>query len=244
MLQFTFYCLVIPTFRFFPRAPLGRGEYGNLRRHEYISLPTGSPRRRGEKPKNHINKFERSFFLGNVKKFDRASEAPIPRVYIMHESATPQNSPEKPNWIQITHKALSIFLLHVRHDKASLSKQNDHLSLLLKLLSIGKCRDWWKKIAHFQGEWTLPGLSLFANPISRSPSNMSQHCPQTIPDSNSESFRPRKSSMSWPLAVNCQKNISHGQVNKTRFTVSASEIVYVRLCKRSANFTWELKFCR
>ena len=34
-------------------------------------------------------------------------------------------------------------------------------------------------------------LSLFGNPISWSPSNMSQHCPQSIPDSNSESFLPR-----------------------------------------------------
>ena len=42
-------------------------------------------------------------------------------------------------------------------------------------------------------------MSLFANPISWGPSTVSQHCPQSIPDSNSESFRPRKSSMSWPL---------------------------------------------
>ena len=41
----------------------------------------------------------------------------------MHESSTPQDSSEKPNWIQITHRAISIFLLHVRRDKVSLSKQ-------------------------------------------------------------------------------------------------------------------------
>ena len=41
----------------------------------------------------------------------------------MHESPTSHNSPDKPYTIQITHKALSIFLLHVRHDKVSLSKQ-------------------------------------------------------------------------------------------------------------------------
>ena len=41
----------------------------------------------------------------------------------MHESPTSQNSPEKPNSIEITYKALSIFLLHVTHDKVSLSKQ-------------------------------------------------------------------------------------------------------------------------
>ena len=41
----------------------------------------------------------------------------------MHEGPTLQNAPEKPNSIEITHKAISIFLLHVRHDKVSLSKQ-------------------------------------------------------------------------------------------------------------------------
>ena len=41
----------------------------------------------------------------------------------MHETPTSQNSPEKPNSIQITHKGISIFPLHVRHDKVSLSKQ-------------------------------------------------------------------------------------------------------------------------
>ena len=39
------------------------------------------------------------------------------------ESPTSQNSPEKPNSIQITHKAVYIFLLHVRHDKVSLFKR-------------------------------------------------------------------------------------------------------------------------
>ena len=41
----------------------------------------------------------------------------------MHESPTSQNTPEKPNSIQITHKAIFIFLPHVRHDEVSLSKQ-------------------------------------------------------------------------------------------------------------------------
>ena len=54
---------------------------------------------------------------------------------------------------------------------------------------------------------------------------MSQDCPQRIQDSNSESFRPRKSSTSSPLPVNCQKIISDGKVNKIRFDVSASEII-------------------
>ena len=41
----------------------------------------------------------------------------------MHESLTSQNFPEKPNSIKITLKALSIFRLHVRRDKVSLSDQ-------------------------------------------------------------------------------------------------------------------------
>ena len=60
-------------------------------------------------------------------------------------------------------------------------------------------------------------MSLFANPISWSPSNMSQHCPQSMPDSNSQSFWPRKSSTSSPLRVNCQKIISDGQIKKVSF---------------------------
>ena len=56
---------------------------------------------------------------------------------MMQESPTSHNSPEKPNSIQIAHKALSIFRLHVTHDKVSLSKQmtishgfyNDHLGM-------------------------------------------------------------------------------------------------------------------
>ena len=40
-----------------------------------------------------------------------------------YQTLSSQNSSEKPNSIQITHKALSIFLLHVTHDKVSLSKQ-------------------------------------------------------------------------------------------------------------------------
>ena len=48
------------------------------------------------------------------------------------------------------------------------------------------------------------------------------YCPQSIPDSNSESFLPRKSSTSSPLPVNCQKKISDGHLNKTGFAVSAS----------------------
>ena len=55
-------------------------------------------------------------------------------------------------------------------------------------------------------------MCLFGNPISRSPSDMYQHCPQSIPDSNSESFRPRKPSTSSPLPVNCHKIISDGKL--------------------------------
>ena len=67
------------------------------------------------------------YFFKNFRKSDRAPKDPI--------FPTSQNSPEMSNSIQITHKAPSIFLLHVTHDKVFLSEQmtishgfyNDHL---------------------------------------------------------------------------------------------------------------------
>ena len=56
------------------------------------------------------------YFFKKFRASDRAPE-------VMHESPTSQNYPGKPNSIQVTHKALSIFLLRVTHDKVSLSEQ-------------------------------------------------------------------------------------------------------------------------
>ena len=97
----------------------------------------------------------------------------------------------------------------------------------------GECRDRWSEIAHFQGELKVPGISRFGNPISWSPSNISQHCPQRKLDSNSESFQSRKSAMSSPFPVKCQKIISDGQVNKlvSPFQLLKSYGNYVQLWK-------------
>ena len=132
----------------------------------------------------------------------------------MHESPTSQDSTEKPNSIQIIHKAISIFYMC---DMIKYPYLNKWPFLAAFKTTTGECRDRWSKIANFQGEWKVPGMPLSANPISWSPSNMSQHCPQRKLDPNSESFRPRKSPMSLPLPVNCQKMISDGQLKITRF---------------------------
>ena len=96
----------------------------------------------------------------------------------MHESTTSENSPEKPNSIQITHKALSIFLLHVTHDKVSLSRQitiphgfyNYHWGMPRPMINnIPFSR-------RLNGSWYV---SFCQSYISWSPSNVSQNCSQS-----------------------------------------------------------------
>ena len=68
------------------------------------------------------------YFFENLRKTDHAPESRFSSVSL-HESPTSQNSPEKLNSIPITHKAISIFLLHMRHYICT----NDNFSRPLKL---------------------------------------------------------------------------------------------------------------
>ena len=163
------------------------------------------------------------YFFENFRKIDRAPEVPVFECKLCTKAQHHRTLQKSPIRLRLLTKPSLSFIYMC--DMIRYPYLNKWPFLTAFITTTWECRDRWSKIAHFRGEWNVPGMSLFTNPISWSPSNMSQHCSQRIPESNSKSFRPRKSTMSSPLPVNCQKIISEGQVNKTRFAVLASEII-------------------
>ena len=79
----------------------------------------------------------------------------------MHESPTSQHSPEKPNSIQITHKALSVFLLHVTHatpsQRQNINSHQCNIRSIVKILPFPppNYRVWFQKLKR-RNEFCLP----------------------------------------------------------------------------------------